>query len=254
MKKLCELWRIRKQYDSIKLAIVLLLCAVYFLVFGTVRAVSYTKYLHQPVEYLLQAQSESASLDIAPSKLCDIKGVVSASFQRDFIITTDDQKPLSVSELSPVYLYLCYGIEINGSGKKVWLNPTAFDEVFGTSENSCMQAFYTADGKRESAEFIRCKALGSDTAYAVSVGTTSSFGNSQLIRVMFEGTDVTGDNVRKIEKLGYTVSDKEAILTQSYEQEKMLSELKYCAVSMVLSLIGTFAFVRIYHLKSQSCE
>ena len=71
---------------------------------------------------------------------------------------------------------------------------------------------------------------------------------------MFEGTDVTGDNVRKIEKLGYTVSDKEAILTQSYEQEKMLSELKYCAVSMVLSLIGTFAFVRIYHLKSQSCE
>ena len=82
MKRLRELWRLRKQYDSVKLAPALFLCAACFFGYGTVRAVG-------------------------------------VSLQRDRVITADGGRTLTVSELSAEYLYRCYGIESGGSGRKI---------------------------------------------------------------------------------------------------------------------------------------
>ena len=247
MKKLLDFLRLRKQYDSIKFALILFVCAVFSLTSGVIQIVSYASYLDKPCEYILEAYSDSASLEIALQKICDTEGAVCASFQYDYIITTGD-KTLMVSELTQEYLRVCYGIEAETNSNKVWLNSVAFDEFIGDSESDSVRLSYIVDGKTESAEFIRWESLDSENAYAVSIGTTVSLGNSRTVRVMFDSIDVTGTNIRQIENLGYTVSNREDMILESHEQEMVLSEVKYLIITTVLSFIGGFAFVRVYRM------
>ena len=253
MKKLLDFLRLRKQYDSIKLALILFICAVFFLTSGIIQIVSYASYLNKPCEYILEAYSDSASLEIGLQKICDTEGAVCASFQYDYIITTGDNKTLMVSELSQEYLRVCYGIESGASSHKVWLNSVAFDEFIGDSESDSVRLSYIVDGKTESAEFIRWEPLDSENAYAVSVGTTVTLGNSRIVRVMFDSIDVTETNARKIENLGYTVSNREDMLTQSHEQALLFANLKCSIIGAILSLVGGYAFVEVYKKDSEPC-
>ncbi len=252
MKKLRDFLRKRKQYDSIKFALLLFVCAACFLVHGIVQTVSYGKFLGCPAEYILEACSDSASLEIAPSKICEVNGVINASFQRDYIITAENDKVLTVSELSDGYLSMCYGIEDVKNGKKIWLNSAAFEEFIGESENTSVRASYAVDGRMENAEFVICNELPSDSALAVSAGTTATLGQSQTVRVMFDSIDITGTDIRKIENLGYTVTNREAITARSYGQELFLAEIKCDVVASVLSFIGGCAFLRLYKTVCQN--
>lgn len=253
MKKLLDFLRLRKQYDSIKFALILFVCAVFSLTSGIIQIVSYASYLNKPCEYILEAYSDSASLEIALQKICDTEGAVCASFQYDYIITTGDNKTLMVSDLSQEYLSMCYGIESDTNSNKVWLNSVAFDEIIGESESDSVRLSYIVDGKTESAEFIRWEPLDSENAYAVSIGTTVTLGNSRTVRVMFDSIDVTGTDVRKIENLGYTVSNREDMLTQSHEQELLFANLKCSIIGAILSLVGGYAFVEVYKKDSEPC-
>ena len=249
MRKLREFLRLRKRYDSIKFSLILFICATYFLVNGVVQIVSYCGYLNKPTEYILEAYSDSASLEIALQKICETDGAVNASFQRDYIITTENDKALAVSELSREYLCDCYGIESNTNSKAIWLNTVAFDEFIGESTDTSVRLYYSVDGKNESAEFIKCDALDSENAYAVSIGTTASLGNSHTVRVMFDNIDITGTNIRQIENLGYSISNREDMLLQSHEQEMLLLETKCCIFETSLSFVGGLAFIRIYRFE-----
>ena len=81
-------------------------------------------------------------------------------------------------------------------------------------------------------------ARNADTAYAVSVGTGAALDGARLVRIMLDGIDMTGTDIRRAEALRYAVSEREAVLAQSHAQEMTLSEVRHCAVSAVLSLTG----------------
>lgn len=127
MERFRDFLRLRKRYDSIKFALILFICAAYFLSHGIVQIVNYAHYLNKPAEYILEAYSDSASLETAPDKICETDGVVSASFQRDYVISEGNGKTLTVSELSYEYLFECYGIDTSVNSRKIWLNSVAFD-------------------------------------------------------------------------------------------------------------------------------
>ena len=249
MKKLFDFLRLRKQYDSIKFALILFVCAVFSLTSGIIQIVSYASYLDKPCEYILDAYSDSASLEIALQKICDTEGAVCASFQRDYIITAENDKTLAVSELSREYLCDCYGIESNTNSKTIWLNTVAFDEFIGESTDTSVRLYYSVDGKNESAEFIKCDALDSETAYAVSVGTTASLDDSTVVRVMFDSIDVTGSNTRHLENLGYGISNREDMLMQVHEQELLFADVKCSIIGVMFSLVGGYAFVTVHKRK-----
>lgn len=249
MRKLREFLRLRKRYDSIKFALILFICATYFLVNGVVQIVSYCGYLNKPTEYILEAYSDCASLEIALQKICDTESAVCASFQRDYVVTSENDAVLIVSELSAEYLLECYRIESDENGKKIWLNTTAFDEFVGETDETSVRLSYTVDGKNESAEFIRCDALDSETAYAVSVGTTASLDDSTVVRVMFDSIDVSGSNMKHLENLGYSISNGEKVILEVHEQELLFLNVKYSIIATVLSLVGAYLFIEIYKLK-----
>ena len=249
MKKLFVFLRLRKQYDSIKFALILFVCAVFFLTSGIIQIVSYASYLNKPCEYILDAYSASATLDIGIEIIKETEGAVSASFQRDYVVMSKNDAVLVVSELSAEYLSECYGIESTGNGKKIWLSSVAFDEFAGKTDENSVRLTYSVDGKKESAEFIKCEALDFETAYAVSVGTTASLDGSTVVRVMFDNIDVSGSNTRHLEDLGYGISNREDMIIESHEQDMTLSEVKHYIISTVLSFLGVFAFVRVYDLE-----
>ncbi len=246
MKWLSDFLKLRKQHDSIKFAVILFICAAYFLVHGIIQIVDYANYLNKPVEYILNAYSASATLDIGIDKIKETAGAVSASFQRDYVVTSENDAVLVVSELSSEYLSECYGIESTGNGKKIWLNTTAFDEFVGETDETSVRLSYSVDDKKESAEFIKCEALDSEVAYAVSVGTTASLDDSNIVRVMFDSIDVTGSNARHLENLGYGISNREDMLIQSHEQALLFADVKCSIICVILSLVGGYAFVAVY--------
>lgn len=246
MKWLSDLLKLRKRHDSIKFALILFICAAYFLASGIMQIVSYVSYLNKPLEYILDAYSASATLDIGIDKIKETAGAVSASFQRDFVVMTENDAVLVVSELSSEYLSECYGIESAGNGKKIWLNTTAFDEFVGETDETSVRMSYSVDDKKESAEFIKWEALDSEVAYAVSIGTTTSLDNSTVVRVMFDSIDVTGSNTRHLENLGYGISNREDMLIQSHEQELLFADVKCSIIGVILSLVGGYAFVAVY--------
>lgn len=249
MKWLSDFLKLRKRHDSIKFACILFVCAAYFLVYGIIHTVSYANYLNKPVEYILDAYSASTMLDIGLDKIKETEGAVSASFQRDYVVMSENDTVLLVSELSAEYLTECYEIEPAGNGKKIWLNSVAFDEFVGETDETSVLLSYSVDDKKESAEFIKCEALDSETAYAVSVGTTASLYDSTVVRVMFDSIDVTGSNTRHLENLGYSISNGEKVLLDVHAQELLFLNVKYSIVAMVLSLVGAYLFIEIYKYK-----
>lgn len=251
MNWLSKFLTLRKRHDSIKFSLILLVCAAYFVGNGIIQIVSYVGYLKQPVEYILEAYSTSASLDVGIDKLKEITGVIGASFQRDYIIISENNTVITVSDFSAEYLSECYGIESFGSSEKIWMNSVAYDEFVGKTDQTSVRMSYTIDGKTETAEIIKCNELVSDTAFAVRAGTTASLDNSRIVRVKLDNANVIGTDVRRIEKLGYEIINREDMLIRSHEQEMILSDIKECIITTVLSVIGGYAFIKIYKL---SCK
>ena len=249
MKWLSDFLKLRKRHDSIKFALILFLCAAYFIVNGIIQIASYASYLNKPVEYILEAASASATLDIGLDKLKETEGAVSASFQHDYVAVFENDAVLVVSELSSEYLSECYGIESAGSGKKIWMNSVAYNEFVGETDETSVRLSYSVDDKKESAEFIKCVALDSEVVFAVSVGTSASLGGSNIVRVMFDGIDVSGSNIKHLENVGYSISNKEDMLSEVYKQELFFVEVKYDIITAILSFIGGYVYIQVYKLK-----
>lgn len=242
MRQLSDFLKLRKQNDCVKIALLLFFAAVYFAFSGIAQVAGHAKNAGEPVEYVLTAYSTSASLELGLDELRKSDGAIGASFQREYMITSET-KIITVTELSEQYLRECYGIQIIGSGKKIWLNDATFSEFVGTTDGSVVRMTYTLGDAVESAEFIRCASLPNDVPYAVSVGNSVTLSENENVRVMFDGVDISGNTVAHLTKLGYGIMNEAAVLTETYEREAVLKDAKYCLIVTALATIGGLGFM-----------
>ena len=243
MKRIKKLLRLRKQDDCIKLMLVLFLAAGWFTCTAVTQGIEYARLQAQPVEYVLESGLSEGSLEGSLQELQRAEGVAGVSRQREFSITAGN-KLLIVTELERQYLTDCYGIELSDTDSRYWLNREAFSAFFGSRAPSPSRLTYKGEEKMESGEFLLLPGLSGENAFAVTPGSTVTLGAASTLRVMFEHSDPSGADIRKLEGMGFTVLNQTEMQRLSYETELALTRFTYAAAAALFALIAGLAFLK----------
>ena len=243
MNLFCKFIRWRRQSNAAKLAVVMLLVAGYFFANGIIQIVKYAGAINTPCEYLLAADNAVTQNDM--NELMKLDGVLAASPKRVFAIVLDGEKTLSVTELSSDYLFTRY--ELYTKSGCFYMNYKAFQEITGEDIKDTIRLSYTDESaKRSSSEFDFEPTLPNNEPLILSVGTSATlFKDNTSVLVLMKRRDLTGSDTNRIERLGYSVQNREDIASAAHEQELLLVELKYGFITLLLSVFSCIAFIKM---------
>ena len=113
--------KLRKRYNSIKIAFILSLCTLYFIINGTADVISFGLYINAPTEYLLKSNESGALLDIKAEWLLDECEATAVSRQLSYLIENKEGGIITVSALTPEYLFRAYGIAAKEGDKMTYI-------------------------------------------------------------------------------------------------------------------------------------
>ena len=237
MRWLKDFLRLRRRSGRVKLALLLYLAAAGFA--GDVLAglSEYNIRIRQSVEYILEAGGENGVLEAKLQELRTISGVVDVSRQREFTLTCGE-KTLTVTELTGEYLTSCYGIKDMGFERQYWLSSEAFAELFGKEEPT-QRMSYEVEERTESGVFVLTDSR-LEKVKAVAKGSSASLGGSNTLRVRLENRDLSGVSAEHMESLGFTIANREEMLTQSFETELMTTRLCYGMIACGLAVLAGY--------------
>ena len=221
MNRVKKLLALRKQDDLVKLALLLFLLTGWFLYTAFSEGIEYARLQARPMEYVAESGVSGAAFERNLQALQKIEGVVGVSRQREILLTAGD-KVLNVTELERTYLTDCYQVKIPDAAARYWLNREAFSVLPG-SASSPARLTYQKEDKTESGEFILFPGFSEENAFAVSLGSTVTLGNSLTLRVMFEHGDPSGADIRRLEGLGFTILNQTEMQRRSFEAELALT-------------------------------
>lgn len=242
MNRVKKLLALRKQDDFVKLALLAFLLAGWFLYTACAQGMEFARIQAQPIEYVAESGVSGAVFERNLQELQGTEGVAGVSRQRESLLTSGE-KLLNVTELERGYLTECYGIELSGTGGRYWLNGEAFSAFLGRAASPARQT-YQREEKTESGEFLLFSGFSEESAFAVTLGSTVSLGNSQTLRVMFEHGDPSGADVRRLEGMGFTVRNQAEMQRRSFEAELALTKFIYAAIAAALAAAAGTAFLK----------
>lgn len=253
MKWLTDFWKMRRQSGSVKIAILLFLFALYFIVQSVIAVVGYAEFVNQKVEYIITVSDPNGVQSSDISKLKSLDNVAYISPQRLYSITyksDTDLESLSVTEVYADYLHSAYDIDSAISGKSFYLNKSAWNEIMpdDTSESTRM-AYTENETSEKTAQFIFTDTLSDASPMAYSAGNSITLNGCTSIRVMFSKTDITGKTLEAIRTLGYSIENEQEILDGVHELEIVMLKLKYGVIIAVLSISFGYALVKEQYKK-----
>lgn len=239
MKRLRELLRLRRQSGKVKVALLFFLLAGYLAWDIFAQLGSYVSKAGQPVEYVLASGGENI-LEAKLQQIQEEPEVLAVSRQREYAIwsgETEGARSLTMTELSPEYLSRCYGLEEPGEGNRFYLDKESFQSFLGSGAASPAQKGFRRDETRDKenrGSFLLWEGL--PQGMGVCKGTSQSLSGSGTLRVMLRGRDISGSIVTRLEGLGFTVVNQEALLTENFETELLFARLWGGALSLALSV------------------
>lgn len=234
MSWLKELFRLRRQSDKVKWALLLFLLAGALAVDLALRISEYAGLAAEPVEYVLASGKSGATLEVSVQALKEADGVLGVSRQREYSLTVGENT-LTVTELTEQYLAACYGISSPGNG--FWLDEATFRQMFGSSESPAHAACRLED-KPRTGSFYRRPGIPDGGARAVSRGDSRSLGPAGAVRVMFQSTDLSGTRESTLEQMGFSVQNQEVLLEQGFRSELLATRLRYGSCALALALLA----------------
>ncbi len=232
MRRITEFRRICRSYDSIKLAILLILCALFFTARAVTGLLSYFSVLSKPLEYVVSSSYSST----ASSKIKELPNFVVISSQSTAVATLGvgkDAIPVSVRMLSAEYLYKGYGEY--GAENTVYLSKADYSRLTEKYKNGRI-SYTDSTGLYKSMRIAFCESMQLSAGEAV-VSAVSAVLNTDCsqIRVMFSKTDITGITLKKLQGLGFTVENYDLINESNHRQSLVFLELKYAFITVLLS-------------------
>lgn len=242
MNRIKRLLRLRKQDDCVKLALLLFLAAGWLLYSAVTQGAAYARMQARPVEYVVESNFSGAVLEANLQQLQALDGVVGVSCQREFSISANDRM-LTVTALERQYLTDCYEIEPSNTDSRYWLNTAAYINFLGSAASPA-RLTYQREERTESGDFFLLPGLAGKGPYAVTQGNTTTLGASTTLRVMFEHTDLSGADIRKLGELGFTVLNQAEMERRGFETELALTRFTHASLSALFALIAGAAFLK----------
>lgn len=236
--KLLRLWR---QYDSIKAAVILFVSAVILIGYCMHAAAGYAVILRTPTEYICTLPKDADTLLL---RLAQNDSVTGYCRQKKAALMQDD-RTLTVTQLSAAYLSDCYGI--TEQGRMIFANAAAFSAFCGDTEQSSVQARGTLDGRPYAAEIIRTDTLPDGSPLAVMAASAAELHDASELRIC-----MTEPNAAALEQLGLHIVNPEVQLAAEYEKQLVLQRIRLGALAALLSCIAAAAFLQLYRTQTKS--
>lgn len=234
MNRLKKLLGLRRRSDRVKLALLLFLLGALLGADIVSSAFRFFSEASEPVEYVLVSAAEGAALEGRLQSMGQHEGVISVSRQREYTLTSGGRE-VTVAEVSPEYLSVCFGLSPRGAGREFYLGRGAFLSLCGPNTESPARLVCERDGERFSGAFILCPQLPEDAALAK--GSSATLSGAGTVRAMFDGQDISGMDAAWLEDLGFGIENGDELAEGSHRLELLAVKLRYGGLAFVLALL-----------------
>lgn len=245
--------RNRKQNDRVKLELAAVLLGLTGMILAMVHGVALYQRLQTGMEYVLSSEGSVSQQNDRMICIRKLPSVEAVSRQVEGTITVGDTwgtMDLSYLQLSEEYLETVYGIPTNHTAMAIYyLNSAAWQQLLQNAQvidstDSQMELTW----QEESGEKVTILAEAADTDFgtdrplAVTVGDSLALEKGQTgIRVCFGKRTIDNSQLLKLQSVGGTVINSEAVELEQKELEIQGIHIKYLGVLSVLCLC--FAWV-----------
>ncbi len=236
MGKINEFRRICHQYDSMKFAVLLILCALYFLVSGIMGFVGYFSNISKPVEYVLISKSPIDMSSTTISKIKALPDFVALSLQSTGSVSigeADETVFITLHRLSAEYF--AYGYGETAAQKHLYLNKADYAKL--SDQHKSDRVNYTDyDGIYNNAHITYSDKTNLPQGEGLVLATSADFENEcTALRVMFSKTDITGGTIESLQRLGFGIENYDKIIEMANAEELTFTKFKYSAIISFLS-------------------
>lgn len=272
MKRWNEFLKLRRQYDVVKIICLYAAIGIFFLANTFLNGIFLCREIAGSAEYIFTENRNGGLTETRMEEIRRLGCVADVSRQRVVTVSVKyktNEAVFSCTELSESYIKTAYGITESGAMKTFYMNQTAYDEltrevtgqeksadqgrlrvsytpeesgqtaaVGGTDEISAV-AVLVAEGLPEEEPIVFCKGNGTGLSENVS-----------QLRVLTKQQGITGENVRQIQALGFSLENVQTVREAEYRRELEMVRIKYGGVAAAVSLAAACVLSKVFCKKN----
>lgn len=279
--KIRSFLRLRKQSDTVKVICLFALAATAFFASVIYHTWDIYRFVNTPAEYVLTGEGTISQKRMDElTQMGDVAGVSRQMEVSITVMYRGMSTAINCSLLSQDYMEKLLDIKIPGGTKRIYMNDTAFSEMLqGISdenegltdvESLKLAAGSTGVDIRYSIEETMTDPKGDGASVSMEPSAAEVYKSGKLIvvkkdgqeekvltctteaegrlrkeafslRVLFDKHDLDGLHVEQLRKLGYTIENEEAVITEENEIGTKLLHIQYGLLSFGICLIAIFA-------------
>ena len=268
MKRWNDFLKLRRQYDVVKIICLYAAIGIFFLASAFLNGIFLYREIAGSAEYIFTENRNGVLMEARLEEIRRLGCVADVSRQRVVTVSVKyktNEAVFSCTELSESYIKTAYGLTESGAMKTFYMNRTAYDQltrdVTGqekSADQGRLRVSYTTEESEQTAAVG-----GTDEISAVAVliaeglseeepivfcrgnGTGLSENVSQL-RVLTKRQGITGENVRQIQALGFSLENMQTVREAEYRRELQMVRIKYGGVAAAVSLAAACVLSKVF--------
>lgn len=243
--------RARRRDDRVKLAVIFGIIGMAFLIMSVVDGINIYKAINQPVDYIVSSASAGWEKNIRNLEAID--GVVMAGRIRRGsvdIFTGKNTVSYDCIQVEKTYAETVYGVDKDSTGQTLYFSSAAYNRLKRANiKREVTSVNYSLGEKRQTASVGMAHTSDSKEELVIIINNGKFTNDDTEAAVRFDGFDITGNVVKKMEKKGFIIEDTEKEYKREMELQKNILCTKYHVIIGVLCM----AFVGILVWISMKC-
>lgn len=247
-------WRLRRQFDAVKMGLWMVLFCVASLVALGVHGWRLYQLAEAPVEFVGTLWDASAF-----DKIREARGVTAVSWQQESVVTLRAgavEMAFPCVTLSAEYLDRVYGASKESAMPVLFMNEEAYQtwemgtiRYYGFSKVSRVTKMDCEweDGRTDVAIVQYAVTLPRETGQVYRAVPMLSAENSVTVRIYLARRGLDLEGKRQLEQLGVVIENREQYLEDEQIQEVLLVQMKYEVVLAVVCALAAWMILRPFY-------
>ncbi|WP_370751927.1 ABC transporter permease [Eubacterium sp.] len=257
MGKLKKLLKLRKQSDTVKLIMLIMILGIAMLIGVFYEGVKIYIDLQNEVEYIIVPQSNPVTKrQIDELRQIDNVKCVTPQKEKNVTVYINGKNSLvKCFQISEEYMDRVYGIERKKGMQNFYLTEQCYEEIKNSAldgrimENK-FKSKYVIGEKTGIAEFNCIKINDKELNCGFTCEKSSYlYGEDSKIRVCVSKSDFTGATTDALEKAGYSIENKEKVIEIENDRNIKLIRIKYQLLIVILCFVYATSTIKMLKIK-----
>lgn len=261
INKIKVLFRLRRQNDSVKIIMLLLLLSSIFLCLSVRQGYLLYNYINEGAEYELELPNTRAGSTINTEALTKIKNIeaLSESYNNNIAFSkADKEESQVVTYVSEDYLKTVYGIDNDNSMPTFYMGDKSFNKLCklfnNIDENEQQNQYictYKESEKAAKAYIKKCSAIKDEALILCVANNHELIQQRTSLRMYLEKKDIDGLVKYELNNAGYSYKEELVVENEQLKQkiiwQRMISNLY---LSIATSVFGYIYYKFIFKIQT----